>query len=330
MKKYKLIMIMFVVLLIAFFMWSKNGDGVTVQKYVKEHYMSDSLISSYQTGEDEQYLSESIGLYMKYLLLGGYDEAFREQVDVLKKHFLLSNEKGIYIRWSLDEHAAANALIDDVRIIQALIKGSLSFKEQEYQKLADELRDSLVSLQYEDGLYRDFSDWTTGEPAGRITLSYLTDDFFRTLTDTDETEELLLNALTIEGPFFPEYYNISKQAYQYSDEVHMVDQLLIAANKVKRGQELPLFNNWLLTQLEEEGKVFGRYDRNSGKPLVLYESLAVYAFTYDYLLLIGEEQVAERMWNHVIELEKSIASEEEHFFDYILFHTFNDFSTAPL
>ncbi|MGD6942064.1 hypothetical protein ACQCT6_08505 [Cytobacillus gottheilii] len=330
MKKYKLIMIIIVVLLIAFFMWSKNGDGVTVQKYVKEHYMSDSLISSYQTGEDEQYLSESIGLYMKYLLHGGYDEAFREQVDVLKKHFLLSNEKGIYIRWSLDEHAAANALIDDVRIIQALIKGSLLFKEQEYQKLADVLRDSLVSLQYEDGLYRDFSDWTTGEPAERITLSYLTDDFFQTFTYTDRTETLLLNAIDDEDPFFPEYYDISKQAYQYSDEVHMVDQLLIAANIVKRGQELPLFNNWLLSQLEEEGKVFGRYDRNSGKPVVSYESMAVYAFAYDYLLLIGEERAAESMWKHVIELEKSISYEEEHFFDYILFHTVNDFSTAPL
>ncbi|WP_080845804.1 hypothetical protein [Cytobacillus gottheilii] len=330
MKKYSLMILSVVFVLFALYFWNKSGDGATVQKHVKKHYMNDSLISTYQTGEDQQYLSESLGLYMNYLLLAKDNAGFREQVDVLKTRFLLSNEKGIYIRWSLDQQAAANALIDDVRIIQALFKGSSLFDEEEYYKLADDLKNSLLTLQYKNGIYRDFSDWTTGEPAERITLSYLTDDFFLTFTDTDTTETLLLNALDDENPFFPEYYDNGEQAYQYSNKVHMVDQLLIAANKVKRGQDLPLFNNWLLSQWEEKEKVFGRYDRTSGEPLVSYESLAVYAFAYDYLVLIGEQRVAESMWKHAVALEQSIASEDEHFFDYILFHTINDFSTSPL
>jgi uncharacterized protein YxeA len=327
-KIYIWIVLIAVLVLLFIFFWIRRETGDTVQSYVKENYMnSDHVISTFKTGENKQYLSESLGLYMNYLLLAKDKEGFREQVDVLEEIFVVEKNMGNFVRWSLDEQAGANALIDDVRITQALINGAKLFDEQKYKELALNLNKSIFEHQHNNGIYSDFIDWNYGEPAARITLSYLTEDFFLAFHDTELTEQLLLNT-SYDNLFFPEYYDIKTQNYQYGNEVHMVDQLLIAINKVNRGQqELTSFNEWLLSSWRDDGKIYGRYDRDSGEALVSYESLAVYAFAYEYLTLIGEEQFAESMWEHAVRLEQSIVPEEKHFFDYILFHTVNDYST---
>lgn len=325
-KRYIWAVLIAILALLFMFFCIRKETGDTVQSYVKENYMNgDRVISTFQKGENQQYLSESLGLYMNYLLLAKDKKGFREQVDVLEEIFVI--EKGSFVRWSLDEQAGANALIDDVRIIGALMNGAELFGEEKYKNLALNISKSISDYQQINGIYSDFFDWNYGEPAARITLSYLTEDFFLAFHDTELTEQLLINA-SYDKFFFPEYYDIKTKSYQYGNEVHMVDQLLIAINKIQRSeQELTSFNEWLLSRWRDDGKIYGRYDRDSGQALVSYESLAVYAFAYEYLMLIGEEQAAESIWEHAVRLEQSIVPEEKHFFDYILFHTVNDFST---
>lgn len=114
----KIILITFLILLIGTFAaWWLKKEGESVQRYVKERYMDEGqLIHTYPNNPSSQYLSESIGLYMDYLLLKDDETAFSRQVEVLKKHFLEESNTGPYIRWVIKEETGVNALIDGVRV----------------------------------------------------------------------------------------------------------------------------------------------------------------------------------------------------------------------
>jgi Trp operon repressor len=314
----KIILITFLIFLTgAFTAWWSNKEGESVQDYVKEQYMDEEqLIHAYPNNASSQYLSESIGLYMEYLLLKGDEQEFRRQVDVLKKHFLVESKSGLYIRWVTKEETDVNALIDDVRIIHALQTGAKQFGQISYRELADKLAQVIESKQMMDGIYTDFIDGEKGISAQRITLSYLTPDFFAVLENTGPSKKILMS-LNKDEVFFPEYYDIKTRAYMKSTEVHMIDQLLIALNRNSVGQPSPAFEKWMIEEWRKKGKLYGQYNRNDSNPSVSYESLSVYAYAFMYFQEIGKTDLAKEIQQQADRLVKQGVLKEAHFFDYI-------------
>jgi len=110
---------------------------------VTTHYKSqDGLIKTYERKQDIQYLSESIGLYMQYLVLAKEKKEFDKQVNLLSRHFLVQKHDNTFIKWNLTE-GTTNALIDDIRLIDALKKGSKEFKEKRYNTLTASIESTL-------------------------------------------------------------------------------------------------------------------------------------------------------------------------------------------
>ncbi|MGM0897893.1 MAG: hypothetical protein ACQEV0_08335 [Bacillota bacterium] len=289
-----------------------EGQGTAIQETVDSHYVNDDgVIHAYPDDRTSEYLSESIGLYMQYLLQIDDEENFGKQVTILKDHFLVEENGQLFVPWRLYEEANVNALIDDVRIAAVLEYAAGQFDEPGYLELAEQLAAAIEDRQHRQGIATDYYDWSYELVGNRLTLSYLINE----LTMHIESFDMLDGS---EGPiFFPEYYDFDKKQYMESDEVHMIDQLLIAVNRFDQDIQSPEFETWLIAEWSAQGKVYGRYDRETGEPSVDYESLAVYYYLWQYFERIGESGLAKE----AVQQAESVAGEEFpgelHFFDFI-------------
>lgn len=289
-----------------------NGQGTTVQETVDSHYVNDEgVIHAYPDNRNSEYLSESLGLYLEYLLQVEDKENFAEQAEILKERFLVETGGQVFIPWRLYEEANVNALIDDVRIASALEGAAEKFAEPAYLELSQQIVSAIENRQHQKGIAVDYYDWSYQLAGNRLTLSYLIDEMAVlsesfAMLDTGDNEV-----------FFPEYYDFDEKRYVKSDEVHMIDQLLIALNRFDQGRESPEFESWLIEEWINQGQVAGRYDRETGKPSVDYESLAVYYYLWQYFERIDQAEYAKQ----AVQRAKSLAGEELlgdlHFFDYI-------------
>lgn len=298
---------------------TKQNTHQKVQEYVATVYSeNNSLIHAYPYKTDSQFLSESVGLYMNYLLLINDSLGFEQQVKNLNEHFIVKIKDDVFIRWTLDEKTSANSLIDDVRIINGLNKGAEQFDKPEYKNLATLLTTTLKNKQMKDSIYTDYIEWTFDQTAPRTTLSYLTTDFFETLDNNDKTKDILLN-LDNNMIFFPEYYDIVESNYKYAKDVHMIDQLLIAINRQELNVASPAFRNWITTEWKNNKKIAGQYTRNTLTPSVNYESISVYAYLAKYFQLTNQKKLAIDVKKHTESLANQGSLEDAHFFDYILY-----------
>ncbi|MEZ0482267.1 hypothetical protein [Planococcus sp. SSTMD024] len=296
-----------------------NGQGTTVQETVDSHYVNDEgVIHAYPDNRESEYLSESLGLYMEYLLQVGDEGNFAEQAAILNDRFMVETGGQVFIPWRLYEEANVNALIDDVRIAAALEGAAEKFKEPGYLELSRKIMSAIEDRQHQQGTAVDYYDWSYKLAGNRITLSYLIGELTVlpesfAMLDTGETEV-----------FFPEYYDFDEKQYMKSDEVHMIDQLLIAVNRFGQGIESPEFESWLIEEWGSNGQLAGRYDRETGKPTVDYESLAVYYYLWQYFDRIGQQEFAKQ----AMQRAESVAGEELpgelHFFDYIHYQMMMD------
>lgn len=292
-----------------------------VQEIVHTQYMNEQgLIHAYPQQPNSQYLSESIGLYMEFLLRVKDQQGFEQQFVHLVDHFLVQQGNERYIRWELEEHTTVNALIDDVRIIKVLQQASDEFHNPEYAKVADRLQGTIQKQQKQTfagpesaGLYTDFYDWTLEIPASRVTLSYLTPEFWELFPDAQKNKDLLLQD---EGIFLPEYYDGKTRQWIHAKEAHMVDQLLIALNKEPFGQDSD-FYAWVVKEWEDKQVIKGRYDKNTLQPTVSYESLAVYHYLYKYFLKKEEPELAMEVYKRAKQIADQQVGDKVHFFDFI-------------
>ncbi|MFL0365624.1 glycosyl hydrolase family 8 [Pseudobacillus sp. 179-B 2D1 NHS] len=318
-----LVIILLISLVFFTFYGQENGKEDSREKRVVEtvnnHYINTKygLIQAYPNQPNSQYLSESIGLYMDYLLHIENKEAFNKLYNAFYNYFVVAQKKETYVKWELDNETNTNALIDDVRIIAALQKAGQIFKEPKYEQLAQSIQETISKNQKRQGYYVDFYDWSMEKPSARITLSYLTPDFFSLFPNTEQSKQLLIHLNDNKDPFFPEYFDIEKETYAHNKTVHMIDQLLIAINRKNIGYNSDNFNQWLLKEWDDKHKLFGQYDRQSLQPSVSYESLSVYYYLQAYLKQIGKQDVAEEVIKRAKQLENDPILYNAHFFDYI-------------
>lgn len=213
-----------------------NGQGTTVQETVASHYVNDEgVIHAYPDNRESEYLSESLGLYLEYLLQVEDEESFAEQAAILKGRFLVETGGQVFIPWRLYAEANVNALIDDVRIASVLEGAAEQFAEPAYLELSQQIVSAIEDRQHQQGTAVDYYDWSYQIAGNRLTLSYLIDEMTVlpesfAMLDTGEREV-----------FFPEYYDFDEKKYVKSGEVHMIDQLLIAVNRFDQGLQSPEF-----------------------------------------------------------------------------------------
>ena len=285
------------------------------EDFAENYFDENQFIHAYPSAPDSQYLSESIGLYMEYLVMMKDEDKFAQQYENLMSEFVVEEGDNFFINWLIFEGATVNALIDDIRIAAALREADALFDRPEYSETADRIIETISRIQTNNGYTVDYYDWEVEFPAQRITLSYLIDD-----VPKDMNADRVLENVDTDEVFFPEYFDVAEEVYVKSDVVHPIDQLLIAINRERIGLSSDLFEEWLKTEWAEEGRLFGRYDRETLEPAVTYESLAMYFFMNEYFLIIGEEEAAEEVKVRATNMIEENGEGETHFFDFIHYH----------
>jgi len=327
-RRLALYLILAAAVVLLLYMWQAPRDKTAKQAQIdatiqtaEKHYINpnNGLIHAYPDQLKSEYLSESIGLYMEYLVNSNRKQAFSSLYEAFQKGLAVQKEDRIYVKWKADRGTTVNALIDDTRIIKALQKASRMFHDPTYNDTAKTLAASIAKTQMVNGIYADYYDWSAQKAGSRITLSYITPAFSNSLPNTEKTAELLQEAgnQTTESLFFPEYYDIRKGQYVSQEKVHMVDQLLIAINREAHGYPSPAFSAWLQKEWKAKQKLFGQYVRASALPAVDYESLSVYDYLALYFKQTGEEELAAEVQKRARSISSGPLSQETHFFDYI-------------
>lgn len=294
MKKFFLIGILIFIALggLIVFM-TRQQDSVIEQ--IETVYMKDGLIRAYDRN-DAQRLSESLGQYMMYLLEIGDAQRFAEQVDILRKQFLVTSEEGDFIKWELTPKTATNAIVDDFRISNALIAAAKRFDEPTYQQLSRRIDDGIIEHMKVSGIPIDFYDWNLKMQTNELRLNYLDATALKRLNLVEPVQEVL-QAAPRSGPFFHEIYLPEDKQYKMADkkEVNMIDQALIAiVLEELTGKQDEAFYAFVYQEMGK-GKLYARYDRSTAAPRSDDESSSVYALLLPYVSKDIQRKMTERL-----------------------------------
>lgn len=308
----KLIAILILLLLIGglYFMISDNKSEESA--FVKTYLLQpDGFIRTTITDRDDEYLSESMGLWMLYLVAADERKLFESQVTTLKKEFLTDD---YLVTWQIigSEKALANALIDDSRIIQSLYTASEKWSQPVYELLANQLGSSIERLQQKNGILTDFVETTSNKNASQeLTISYIVPEALDLMLENSilprnvyqNTRQVLLDAPITENGFFPKNYSTKTSRYTYDKDVHMIDQFYAGYHlTLWKGDVTELISFTKQAFLDGDHKLYGRYNRETKQPTVLYESAAVYALAAMMSREAGEIEFADQLLNRMKQL----------------------------
>lgn len=286
--------------------WLTNHNG-TLSTYVNESAVQDADLVS-----GREALSESLGIMMQYAIEREDFALFEKQFTLLTRYFM-SNEGFIY--WKLMKNGkpnvTTNATVDDLRIINCLINAYELWGNQEYLNAGKKNYLQMETNTKVKDLLADYYDYQTDSRSDTVTLAYIDTEALAKIKQYEFLDEkvyqkmmrVLSNTPSRNG-FFAKSYNIEQDSYFFDDEVHMIDQLLIAINRSKMGQQNEEFLSVLKKKFQGDGKVFGRYFRSNAEPAVAYESPALYALAILLSLENGDDDFALSLFNRMIKFKE--------------------------
>ncbi|MEN2769163.1 hypothetical protein [Ornithinibacillus xuwenensis] len=282
----------------------------TFMKIVSTYYLDSSgKIRSYGTTDNDEYLLESIGLYMSWLQKHEKTEELASFIETVTNEFLVHQGNAAFLSWKIEgnQKLSSNAWIDDARILSILgPKHSLS----------KDIISTIEKYQVYDGLIMDFYDWEQKQASQRVVFSYGSGD--DTPISIKKMDDLYHTVSESSDLFFPEFYDVTNKDFIAMEEVHMVDQLLIAIQLEKTGLDNDEFWTWLQTEWENNNLISGKYNRSSrlGNQI---ESGAVYGIAAALATLKNDDNLSNawKQRGQQLVYDANNGYEDIHFFDLI-------------
>lgn len=287
--------------------WLTNDNGTLAT------YIQDNLSEDEDLVKGREALSESLGLWMEISVENNNREEFEQSFEVLKKYFL---EEDGFVNWKLNEDGEslvyANALVDDLRLCLALFQASEKWNDHRYHDIAEKISEYLLGNNVYKNTLTDYYVKNRGDHSKYITLSYIEPESFMYLSKRNLIEHSLYkNMLNIlkEAPvdqyYYPKAYDVDKKLYVYDDNINLIDQSLVVYYRAKVGYSTDEFRQFIKREFDNNGKVYGRYDRQSGRPIVTYESPSIYGWLILYHLEIGEKEMANSLYRRMIQFKST-------------------------
>lgn len=292
----------------------EKKDTLLTEEFITSYLLraEDGLIRTNFSNEEgaDLFLSESLGLWMEYLVFKQDDVQFEQAFQTLQQQFL--NDEQL-VRWKVEKESKTevNALIDDLRIIEALFLHGENTGHDGYVEQAKQMAESLYTLQQKDHMYVDFYDVEHGYANDELTLSYILLGAFKEMESygvitEKEWDDLYAFAKSIpfENHFYPKSYNVEEKEFSYDTTVNVIDQLYIALHFERFDIDTNPFFTWMEEAYEQDGKLYGRYDAMTKENEVTYESAAVYALAIMYSMERGETELARDLYTSMVELRE--------------------------
>ncbi|MEG0472688.1 MAG: glycosyl hydrolase family 8 [Solibacillus sp.] len=291
---------------------TNEQDRLPTQQFIEEHLLKNGWLQTDVTERSKEYLSESIGLWMEFLVEQNDPIHFDKQVKIVEKHFL-TKDNTVSWRNLKGETSTINALIDDLRIMQALYNGAVIWDEKRYEKLADDIASALVKSNVVGGILVDFYDVNSASQANFVTMSYIIPEAydmlyekgFMTKDQYTANRNILKNVPLSKDGFFPQRYIVATKNYEYEEEINLIDQYYIGYHRAKWGYGVETLVTLTKEAMASEGKLYGRIDPKTKKPTVQYESAAVYALATLMMLELEENELAQQLYQQLLTMRIS-------------------------
>ena len=309
--------------------WLTNDNG-TLATYIKDGDLEDvDLVKGRES------LSESLGLYMEYALLADNQALFDDSYRLLMQYFI---EPDGFVNWKLAEDGQsevfANALVDDLRISLALFQAGKKWGEPRYEKTATQIGHYTAQSNVYNDTLTDYYVKKEGLPSEVVTLSYIEPSALTRLAEENLLDPLIyknmldiLEHAPLDGPFYPKAFNSKHKEYVYDTKINLIDQSLVALYRARSGFSTTKFMKFIKKEFKQNGVIFGQYDRLTKKPIVEYESPAIYGWLILYSLEIGEEEFAQKLFQRMVQFKShesayyggySVYQDDTHIFDNLL------------
>lgn len=309
------------------------------EQFIRESLMNeDGELRTNLTNRKEEYLSESLGLWMLYLVKVGDATSF-ERLHPIVKHWM-TRSGAVYWMKDRGEWMQATASIDDLRIAYAYLLAFEKWENDEYYKTGEKIVTHFAHRQIVQGKFSDFYDLRMKKEGNVQTTSYYNEHALRAFARYEWLDYSLVeqwiqkrkNEPTDKSLYPPTRYLIEEERYEFDEEVNGIDiayTLLYRADWTEREQQL--YEMWR-THFLEEGSIAGRLNRNS-EPLVSYESPALYALLGLVALRQNDHILVEQLCDKLYAMQKSEEVEKQgqfvdeltgdlHVFDHLLFLIF--------
>lgn len=255
--------------------------------FIYHNLMNDKGLIKTDFSDQPSYLSESLGLWMEFLLSKNDAPHFQDQYQHLTDSFLMSNH---LVTWKIQNGQASgtNALIDDMRIMLSLDQAAAKWGHSDYAQTARDIGTSLKTYNMNNGFFTDFYD---SQAASKdVTLSYVMPDALAVLKKNgiidEETEQRNANVLysaPLKNGFLPKTYSSETKEYTYDSEINLIDQLYAAWHLPEGDEKASVLADWIKQEFQKNGKLYGRYSADTKEPAVQYESPSVYALAVLFL-----------------------------------------------
>ncbi len=264
--------------------------------------------------QNEEYLSETLGLWMLYLVESDRKALFEDQTHYLKNYFTAPTG-WVYWRIEKDQVNSCNATLDDLRIAYALKLAGKKWKNKQHTQLAHQIAITLKTLNLRDNyLVESYCENPTPDVSDLVDLSYLDLVAMEALVPFDKdwsavlyrSQKLLYEGKTKVG-FYYDKYVVSQNKYTLQDQ-NLINQLICAINEEHLGQSSKEFYDFLKKEYLQKGRVLGRYHPLTAKALVDYESPAVYGLFLSLAVMHDDRELAEKLKELILKKQNTDGS----------------------
>ncbi|CAH2214547.1 glycosyl hydrolase family 8 [Tepidibacter aestuarii] len=247
----------------------------------------DFLNSNEDIAKGKDILSESQGLILLYLLnrdnKDGFDKVLKFSFDKMK---LKNNTFAWKIRGN-NYISNSNALIDDFRILRALIGAHDKWNDKIYMKYIKDISDALLIYNTKGCIPIDFYDIEYGYKSDAITISYLDIYTINRLKSIDKrwngiyqnSINIILNSKIDNTPFYAYEYNLLDKRYSNEEQIDLIQNMYtlihLAEENIIEYKDI----EWIYDEFEKYNKLYTLYSCKDFKPSTSTESTALYALT---------------------------------------------------
>ncbi|ANZ98631.1 hypothetical protein BFC22_00315 [Carnobacterium divergens] len=265
---------------------------MTSEYGIVTNYIDTDQVAKTATGHE--ILSESAGLMLRYLALTGQKKEFGNEWNLTLKTVDDGTQFSYRYSPKLAKRYDVNASVDDLRILRSLKEAGSKFHDIEYEKDFEKYANRFIKTSIKENELYDFYDSKTKMNNDFITLCYI-DLKTISLLPGNQTK-LLENQTTIlqngylgdTFPFYKTRFNYSKNDYQDSAEINVIESLLAILHLSEVGLQKQASIDYLKEQVND-GTLSNRYD-SKGKPIDLNQSPAAYGIAAMIASEAGDEE----------------------------------------
>ncbi|WFD11060.1 glycosyl hydrolase family 8 [Tepidibacter hydrothermalis] len=254
------------------------------------------------TGKD--ILSESQGLLLLYFLNKDDKPNFDKALKFTIKNLSLKNSTFSWRIRELEFKDNSNCLVNDLRILKALILADEKWDDKYYSKKIKKVSEGLLKYNTKNDICFDFYDTKNKTNSKYNTISHIDLYTLKKLSSLDKrwekiyesSKNIVLNSQIPNTSFYQYRYNISNKKYINQKNIDLTQNLYTLIHLAEVDLVSLKDVNWIYEEFKKNNKLYSHYSFDLS-PESNIESTAIYSLASRLFYLIDEPEKSKELLN---------------------------------